>query len=1037
MTNDASIHVQTLGTFSVSCNGRLIPVRRTKDKALVAFLSANRGRSFRRAYLANLLWGDKTEAKSKHSLSQAIYSIGRVLPGFIKSEGEQVACHESVECDVTSLSLQIEKRGIIQTIECLPGRFLEHLQLDNAKDFEDWKSALNAQLFDKLESALSHAVAQLTAEERAIQFINLNARITEWFPDLSVGEQSGTALHSSNSATIAVGVKESPPVYASSQTAELPLVGRTAQLKMLQHYFDQILSGSSQFVLVSGEAGHGKTRLVSDFLKSLTQEETLVIECRCFQAERRVGFGPIGDIIAAVPDRCFAGLEPIWAATLKDFKPRATSNGTLPNLSVDGARARLFEAVWRLFEHVSAAMPLVIFLDDVQWCDSSTRALLSYLSRRIKGSQVLFICAARAPSVFAQREQFRNWHGIHVGELAISDLRALLQTRLHEDASIDDACNRLMKLTGGHPYLVNESLHVIERDGYYALRDQVQVTKTVKHFVGSLLRSLPPKAQSLIAILAVLQRPASIALVRRVALAKDLGISLDLLVRRRVIVLRGSKISFRHDLVREAAYSRVPVFTRADIHRRAADLLRRTRKRSGEAAEHYFLAGERRFAHRYALRAVSYAENRHATDEAIYFIRLAIRAQPRAGHKWRPVLIDLLVRAHRLTEARSELSHALEQAPFEDRDAVPLILTKLEIAHELGDLHPQEIRAQLKELRQRGNLDVRSENRLLQLSIRAAYNSGAMDEVRRAVTRLRAFAADHAGTSDGDDALGFAVRAAISYSVTAADNWGESLRHAVEQSSSPEFRVRALGVLCILEYAKGRMDVAETLVRSALDEIKKTGAMNMWPTHAGHLHMLLVEQGRYEEARRLSDEFNPEAESLGAIQTLVTLAGNNACMYYDMGDFEKARQMWERARHYLARKVSVPLETQLNGLQGLCELELGHVHNAASIANGVQKRVSTLEGRMDDASHAEMLIARITHLHGDRNGAITRLRKRIQDYGDGDTSCRLRLQLELARLLRPIDKQESRNLANQVYREATAGNMRPIAERADGLLLRS
>src|SRR5207302_6255381 len=182
-----------------------------------------------------------------------------------------------------------------------------------------------------------------------------------------------------------------------------PLVGRAAAFRQLVGSFQQARGGQPQAVLVVGEAGIGKTRLVSEFVAWVRAQGTDVLAGQAFEMGGRLPYQPL---VEALRPRLEAEnapedlLDDVWLAELSRLLPELRVRyPDLPAPTEDelSAKLRLFEAVARLLDALAKPAPLVLLLDDLQWLDGASLDLLRYLGRHWKGhgSRVLLLCTLR------------------------------------------------------------------------------------------------------------------------------------------------------------------------------------------------------------------------------------------------------------------------------------------------------------------------------------------------------------------------------------------------------------------------------------------------------------------------------------------------------------------------------------------------------------------------------------------------------------------------------------------------------------------
>jgi DNA-binding NarL/FixJ family response regulator/tetratricopeptide (TPR) repeat protein len=180
-------------------------------------------------------------------------------------------------------------------------------------------------------------------------------------------------------------------------------VGRGAELARLTSALGGVATGTGTAVIVAGEAGIGKSRLLDRFAEVATADGATVLQGACLEtAEGAVPYAPFVEILrdlvrTTAPERLPALLGP-GRADLARLLPELALRAADVPAAVEfdrAAQARLFELILGVFERLAAAHPLVIEVEDVHWADGSTRELLGFLVRALREERVLLVLALR------------------------------------------------------------------------------------------------------------------------------------------------------------------------------------------------------------------------------------------------------------------------------------------------------------------------------------------------------------------------------------------------------------------------------------------------------------------------------------------------------------------------------------------------------------------------------------------------------------------------------------------------------------------
>jgi DNA-binding CsgD family transcriptional regulator/tetratricopeptide (TPR) repeat protein len=352
------------------------------------------------------------------------------------------------------------------------------------------------------------------------------------------------------------------------------MIGRSEELGRLRDALAQAEGGGPTAVIVGGEAGIGKTRLISEFIATLGGDAR-VLQGACL---------PLTD-----------GLQPL-APVLEMLRPL----GELPGTPQD--QSLVFAAVRELLARLAAEATVIVVLEDLHWADPSTRALLAYLVHTASG-RLLLVGTLRSDEV-SRRHPLRSLLAeLDRAGVARIDLEAL---RPHETVEqiagvlnnpVDaELAGRIHARCGGNPFLVEELLAagpLFRESGAAALPERT------RDILLQRVRRLPPAQVPLLQAIAVAGRRAGHGLLAEVLAITD-DVLLDQIrpaVEEQILVAVEDGYAFRHALVAEALVAEMLPHERARLHRRYAEALtgHTTADRAAAAAEmahHWCLAGD-------------------------------------------------------------------------------------------------------------------------------------------------------------------------------------------------------------------------------------------------------------------------------------------------------------------------------------------------------------------------------------------------------------------------------------------------------------
>jgi DNA-binding CsgD family transcriptional regulator/tetratricopeptide (TPR) repeat protein len=638
------------------------------------------------------------------------------------------------------------------------------------------------------------------------------------------------------------------------------LVGRADELAGVHATTQAAANGEVRVVLLSGDAGIGKTRLVTTAIDQARRDGFITALGGCLQlGEVSVAYAPLAEALRDL--RTQLG-EDVLAELLG---PGLTDIGALLGSGSGGAAQSsgpLFKHLLGFLTRLSRRQPVLLVFEDLHWADASTRDLVAFLGRNLRDAAFVLLLTYRADDmhrrhplrpVLADLERDPRVERIALSGLDRDELASLLG-EISDKPPSAEVLDELLVRSDGNPFYVEELMAAGGIDH--------GVPATLSDVILSRVERLSEPAQAVLHVAAVLGNEVDDVLLEHVT-GHSVTAALREALSDQVLVIEGDACRFRHALVREALYDDLLPGERERMHLAAAQAIEASERldehvRWALLAYHWDAAGMSVKAFAASLQAGQEAERVHAFADAAAQYERALRLYDRVpdpGVK----RAELLLRA----------ANALQASSISPR-AVTLAEAAL---RELGDSAPPEQRALVYERIGRFNW-------LLNRGVagHAAYEQAGELVDGRPPSREQAYTLSALGQSlmlrnryhDAEHALQRAIT--VADEVGAADVRAHALaslgptlvgmgqvdegvavmRRALELTTDPDEVGRCyVNLAHCLNYA-GRYDAAARVGAEGVDYAMRSGYQQMYtPAVAGNWIMALLCAGRWDEAATL------------------------------------------------------------------------------------------------------------------------------------------------------------------------------------------
>jgi tetratricopeptide (TPR) repeat protein len=590
------------------------------------------------------------------------------------------------------------------------------------------------------------------------------------------------------------------------------------------------------------------------------------------------------------------------------------------------ARGRLGEAIHQWLRALGRQRTVCLFLDDLQWVDRASLAVLAYLLRRSAGLPLMLVGAQREHETDPAWNRTGNLltreglcHKMTLFRLPFSDVALVARNTGFRAADPDAFLKRLFRETEGNPLFVVEilrSLHGLEVDP----SGKWPIPPTIKGVIQARLDHLSTPARQMLAIAAVIGRSFAHTTLRAVTEqpVDQVLASLDEGIRAGLIVERDGRYDFAHDQTRAVLYGRISQARRRHLHYRVAKALEASHPDElspylGHLANHFEAAGEAETARLYAFREAKRAVELYADEDALAWYDRALALseiaplemppdtlpqvipfQQRAVSVLQPVdALGIVYRQQGLVHQRCgrysvarrlyerALTRAAERGRRDEQSAARGLLSYLGYLQGDYEALAQHAQRALDLITEAGEEGLRADG-LRNMGI-AAYRRGryeeAIDLYRESLAASRSID-DKAGIAKCYNNVGFALRTLHRFD-EAVDSFQQAL-HLYEETGSIEGQAGVLANIGSVYARSGELEQALTCLRRAIALSDESHAH--WITAKAYrtLGSVHLQAGRLDDALASAEKARDLAEDLGSKEDLgaaYRLLGEIAAVY--------------------------------------------------------------------------------------------------------------------------------------------------------------
>jgi predicted ATPase/DNA-binding CsgD family transcriptional regulator len=714
----------------------------------------------------------------------------------------------------------------------------------------------------------------------------------------------------------------------------IPLVARDRELDRLRAAFGQAANGTASAVLISGDAGVGKTRLTDELAGAARDKGAVVLTGRCLDAgETGLPYLPFAEAMSQVPDREQAVLaHPALARLFPDVTmpvgadrredTMSAINAVVPGVGgrvgnrpeQDIGQLQLFDAVHALLTDLAATRPVLLVLEDLHWADGSTRRLLSFLITRLRDQRIMIVGTYRGDDLH-RRHPLRPLLAELIRQPAVERMELapfnktdsrLFVVALADEVLPDDLVREVAGRSEGNAFFAEELLAAYTEDGE-------SMPATIVDVLLARVERLSEAAQRVVRVASVAGRRAPHGRLLAVSglSEPELEEALREAVQHHVLVAKKDQwmdvYAFRHALLREAVYGDLLPGERVRLHATYARVLAGEQGQRGAAsalAHHSMESHALPQALAASVVAAKEAEDGGAPAEALEHLERALKLWDAVPPADRPADLDevTLLRRASFTAGSSG----------EPERAVSFARSAVQLADQAGD---RRVAAMMRR----------------RLASALFVVEGREEEARQVIERAWQIAEDL--PSDSEKAWILAVYALILRSQDQPDESRKFAEMAVREARAcGEMGVvaDALITLGALDVTNGREAASAERLREAIRIAREDGALSVELRARYYLAINVYEAGDLDEAVRIIEEGVERARDTGLTWSTYgfELRAIKVIVRHARGDWDES----EAAAEPPGMRVSSTVAARLAAVGSYVMVSRGRLAEAARLA---------------------------------------------------------------------------------------------------------
>lgn len=502
----SNIYAKMFGTPVITKDNEEILFPYNKVKALFYYLVVNNQAS--RDELAGLLWSEEEEDIAKKNLRNAIYKIK-------KSFDEEVII--SPKKSIVMMNPDVNLKSDIDCflnneekwIEAYTGEFLQGFFVKNAEEFEEWmiktrdnyKEQFVMKLYDKITEDIKNS-NDANMERYAKLLINIDefdekayrtlmeyyrdngsyGKVIETYNKLSqlLDKELGIAPDE-NTRKIFNQVLDIMNESNNNKRAVLNefFYGRCNEIRLLQTNYEKFIKSSKgQSIIITGEAGIGKSRLKDKFMENIDEREVYTFATSCYQVEKEYFLKPWNAIISQISDTILndkINIPTIWENIISHIFPEFHKKDSTPNIklieNIDALKYEMIgDVLADILKKITEKKKVIFVFEDIQWMDSMSLSLLSSVMLH-QHNNIIFIATCRneydknIDKFITTMNSYNKIITVNLPRFTSSEVEGFMRKALPNYDVTKELSRKIYDETEGNTFFLTEYLNIIKSNG--------------------------------------------------------------------------------------------------------------------------------------------------------------------------------------------------------------------------------------------------------------------------------------------------------------------------------------------------------------------------------------------------------------------------------------------------------------------------------------------------------------------------------------------------------------------------------------------